>query len=165
MTIEDIKKECVDTFKLVNLEFKDIDVNINSRLTSAFGKCSFKIVGGKVVPKRLEFSKKMLETATPQSIKDVIKHECAHAIACIETGEKQGHNSYFKSVCARIGTKNDKPYAQLDRIVPDNQIYKYFVTCSCCGKVIKYQRAGKIIKNINNYRCKCGGSLKVIQNF
>ena len=166
MTSRQIENRCIEIFKSVNLKFENITVFINGRLTKTLGRCCYERKCGKVTPVRLEFSRQLLETATPQSIDAVILHECAHAIAAIETGESQGHNNYFKSVCARIGTNNDTTTTHVDRTIEENKVYKYFVNCRCCGKTIgKYQRAGKVVKYPSAYQCKCGGDLEVIQNF
>ena len=168
MTVNEISTKCAETFKKVNLEFKNIEVNINGRLTATLGRCCYIRICGKVAPTKIEISKKLLETGTPHMIEEVIKHECAHAIACIETGEKQGHNGYFKSVCKRIGTDNDTCACKTtERTVSDNKVYKYIVCCKCCGKVVgKYYRAGKVVKYPTNYTstcCKAG--LSVTQNY
>ena len=167
MTVQEIETRCKEIFSKVNLEFNGITIFINGRLTKTLGRCCYKVSCGKVIPVRLEFSRQLLETATPQSIDSVILHEAAHAIACIETGESQGHNAYFKKVCVRIGTDNDKTKTQVSRVVDDSQIYKYLITCSCCKEIVgKYQRAGKVIKNISYYRCPfCKSSLEIKQNF
>lgn len=94
MTLQEIKKRCEDAFAIVGLEF-DLPVLINSRLTKTLGRCIYKRCGDQVYPLRIEFSRQFIETSTEQCIQDVILHECAHAIACIETGERQGHNTYF----------------------------------------------------------------------
>ena len=166
MTIDELKTECSKVFSFVGLEFKGIDIKINGRLTRTHGRCMYQVLRGKVTPIRIEFSRQLLETATPHSILEVLKHECAHAIACIETGEKQGHNAYFKSVCHRIGAEYDTCSSSVERTVEDNQIYKYTVICKDCCKILaRYHRAGKIVQHPENYHCKCGGRISVVQNF
>ena len=166
MTLQEVKERCEKAFASVGLEFKNINVLINGRLTRTLGRCCYERSCGKVVPVRLEFSRQFLETSTEQNIQNVILHECAHAIACIETGERQGHNQYFKNVCKHLGTNNDGTTTAVDSTVSETQLYKYFVICKDCGQMCgKYHRAGKVIKNINYYHCSCGGNLKVEQNF
>lgn len=166
MTINELKNECSKVFALANLEFKDIQVKINGRLTRTHGRCMYQVNCGVVVPTTIEFSKQLLETATPYSIMEVLKHECAHAIACLETGEKQGHNNYFKAVCHKIGAAYNTCTADVERTVEKNEIYKYTVICkSCCQILGYYHRAGKIVQNPERYTCKCGGKIGVIKNF
>ena len=170
MTLKEIERRCKDAFAVAGLDLSyfGIDIAINSRLTRTLGRCMYKRRGEEVFPYRIEFSRKFIETSTAQCIQDVILHECAHAIACIETGDRQGHNAYFKRVCAKLGTTNDgtTTEVELDKAVSEAQVYKYFVVCKECGQVCgKYHRAGKVIKNIEFYHCSCGGNLNVIQNF
>ena len=144
----------------------DIQVKINPRLTSTLGRCKSQYVNGKCKPYMLEFSKQMLETASEKTILDVIDHECAHALVTLETGENQGHNKIFKAMCAKIGTTSDGTKTKVELEVPEEQLYKYFVICKDCGKIVgKYHKAGKVVKETNHYRCNCGGSLNVVQNF
>ena len=168
MELNEIIKNCRIAFDKAGLDFDHfgIEVSINGRLKTTLGRCKGKYINEVYTPFAIEFSKQLVETSTEKSILDVIYHECAHAIADIETGERNGHNATFKRVCARIGTDNDGSCTKdLERTVPEDQIYKYFVVCEKCGGTNKYHRAGKVIKNIQFYNCKCGGKLKVIQNF
>ena len=167
MTTQEIYNECVKIFSSVDLEFNNIEIKINGRLTKTLGRCCYEVQGSKLTPIRLEFSRLVIEKGDSKLIEDVIKHECAHAIATIETGEKQSHNMYFKSVCARIGTTNDTPSTVAKYNAGDAEIYKYIINCEKCKKVVgKYHRAGNVVKMTPYYRCSnCGGSLKVTQNF
>lgn len=165
MTLQEIQKRCEDAFNMVGLEF-NIPVYINSRLTRTLGRCMYQRTGTIVTPTRIEFSRQFIETSTEQCIQDVILHECAHAIACIWKGDSQGHNAFFKKVCAKLGTTNDGTTTEVESTVSETQLYKYFVVCKECGQVCgKYHRAGKVIKYIDHYHCSCGGKLDVIQNF
>ena len=165
LTVTELKQKCTEVFKIVNLDFS-LPIIINGRLTKTLGRCVYQRICGKVTPIRLEFSRQFLETATPHSIEEVIKHECAHAIACIEKGENQGHNSYFKSVCQRIGTNNDGIFTTVERTVLNDKLYKYTIICKdCCNICGYYHRAGNVVKYPSRYTCKCGGELSVIQNF
>ena len=167
MTTQEIYNECVKVFASVNLEFNNIEIKINGRLTKTLGRCNYKKQDTKLIPVCLEFSRLLVEKGDNKLIEDVIKHECAHAIATIETGASQKHNNYFKSVCARIGTTNDTPSTTAKYNAEDTEIYKYTVICEKCKKVVgRYHRAGNVIKMPSHYGCNyCGGSLKVIQNF
>lgn len=169
MSLSEVKNRCVKVFQSAGIDlakYQNIDIAVNARLTRTLGRCCYTRNAGKVTPSKIEFSKLFLETGTKQTIEDVIKHECAHAIACIETGERQGHNNYFKAVCARVGTDNDQCATQAKFEVDDTQVYKYFVYCKKCGKLVgKYHRRGKVIQNLPYYTCKCGGSLELKQNF
>lgn len=168
MTLEELKAECVKVFNLVNLDFNkyDIKLNINNRLRKTLGRCFYSNYAGSLVPTKIEFSKQMLETSTSCTIEQVIKHECAHAIAAIKTNERHGHDKYFKEICAKINCDHNTPHGKVESTIDDNKLYKYFIKCSNCGIVAKYHKAGKVIKNLNSYKCKsCESNLKLIQNW
>lgn len=171
ITIEEIRKQCGNAFSKAGWDFAqcDIDIVINGRLVSTLGRCCYKYKNGVCVPAKLEFSKLFLETSTDEAIRDVIYHECAHALVMLETHAPHKHDYVFKKMCFRIGTNNDGYSMDTDnkRIVPDNQIYKYFVLCPDCGHTAKYHRAGKVVQHPEWYRCGCckGDQLQVIQNF
>ena len=143
-----------------------IDVKINKRLTKTLGRCIGVWHGDLYIPQKIEFSAELLTTSTDKSIIDVIYHECAHALVGLETGEKHGHDAVFKAMCRRIGTDNDGISTKVERTVEDTEIYKYFVYCNQCGQIVsKYRRAGNVVKHPECYHCKCGGSLRVVQNY
>ena len=166
MTITEIKKYCEDAFNKAGYDFNkfDIEVTINGRLRTTLGRCKYTYVGGTLVPSKIEISHQLLETSTINTIVNVIYHECAHALITIETGERQGHNKLFKAMCARIGTDNDTCQTEVERTVADEEIFKYFVKCAGCGKVVsKYHRAGKVIKNPEDYTTKCCNAKILVQ--
>ena len=166
MTINEIKKYCEDAFNKAGYDFNyfDIKISINGRLRTTLGRCKYTWADETLIPSEIEISRQLLETATSQAIVDVILHECAHALVTIETGERQGHNKLFKAMCARIGTNNDTCKTAVERTVEDKEIFKYFVRCAGCGQVVsKYHRAGKIIKEIDNYYSKCCNAKLIIE--
>ncbi len=163
---KEITKICEEICAKVGYKFT-IPVKINKRLTRTLGRVTWIRTNGIVKSTLMEFSYQLLSTATFDSIYEVIAHECAHYLVNEETHENHRHDTIFKAMCARIGTTNDGTVCHsLDREVPETQIYKYFVTCRDCGKIVgKYHRAGKIVQNPDHYLCKCGGSLTVTKNF
>ena len=162
---KDLTKMCEEICNRVGYEFT-IPVKINKRLTRTLGRVSWIKNNGIVKSTLMEISYQLLNTATLDSITAVVEHECAHYLVTMETHENHGHDKVFKAMCARIGCTNDGTcYHSLDREVPETQIYKYFVKCENCGSVGKFHRAGKIVQHPELYKCKCGGSLHVIQNF
>ena len=167
MTIEEMKKECNLAFSRANLNFDffDIEVVVNNRLKRVLGRCMYKRIEGNVCPNRIEISGLVASYASKEDINKIIFHECAHAIATIKDGQKHGHDNYFKSICAKIGTPFNTPSTKIQFNESEDQIFKYTVTCNKCGNEMHYHRAGKVIKNIQDYNCKCGGQLSVTQNW
>ena len=166
LTEKDLTNMCKEICRIAGYDFT-IPVKINKRLTRTLGRVSWIRVNGKVTSTSMEISYQLLATATFDSIKAVVAHECAHYLVNEETHESHGHDAVFKAMCARIGCTNDgKVCHSLDREVPETQIYKYFVICKDCGKTVgKYHRAGKIVQHPDFYSCKCGGALTVVKNF
>ena len=143
-------------------------IKISGRMTRTLGQVTHETVNGITTSTLVQFSKQLLETATDTSIEAVIKHEAAHYIATARTGEPHGHDLYFKTVCAEIGTANDGTKTKVERIVDDSAIYKYFIKCEDCNKIIAARhRMSKNLKNLSVCYCKrCGGNhLTLIQNF
>ena len=167
-TVERIVEVCKRECQKLNVEF-DIPVKINGRLTSTFGRVCYypRSANGVVRPKVLEISKELIETATDESIEAVIAHECAHYLLTVKSGERHGHDKYFKQVCAAIGCKNDKATTDVDRIVAKTKIYKYSLNCPNCGNIGNYHRRVQAVQHPELYYCKkCGSeNLFIEQNF
>lgn len=164
---KDITNICVEICKKVGYDF-NIPVKINKRLTRTLGRVTYyKLANGYTTNTSMEFSYQLLSTATEECIQEVISHECAHYLVIEETHESHGHDAVFKAMCARINCSNNSTYYhELKYTAPENEIYKYFVKCERCGKIVsKYHRAGKVVQHPEMYHCKCGGSLRIIKNF
>lgn len=143
-----------------------IPVTINGRLTRTLGRVKFtrSRITGKCELLGVEFSRQLLETSSDKSVRDVILHEAAHAIATYKDGS-HGHDAYFKSICAALGTDNDGVATEVERTVDVRD--KYEVFCSHCGKIGGFSRMCKTIREIDNCHCKKCGSIKlnVVQNW
>lgn len=165
MTKDEIVNILTDIFAGQNQEFH-LPVVINARLTRTLGRVFSQWRGGRYVPTRIEFSKQMLETCDRESVEAVIKHEAAHALVTLETGEDHGHDAVFKAMCARVGTTNDGTTTAVNRTVADKAIFKYTGRCKCCGAIVgQWHRAGQIVKHPDWYHCKCGGDIEITQNW
>ena len=140
----------------------------NGRLTKTLGRVKYTsdIYDG-IVPTKVEFSKKFLETATDECIVSVIKHEAAHYIATMRTGERHGHDKYFKSICKELGTSADQVTTDVELAVPETKAYKYLIYCPSCKEIVGHRmKKCKVITDIEYYSCKtCDSKLEVIQNW
>jgi predicted SprT family Zn-dependent metalloprotease len=169
-SLEKVTNYCRKVFENVGYDFDNsrIKVVINKRLTRTHGKCIGKYDFNDVFyPYELQFSALLLETATDESIEEVIKHECCHALVDLETGEHHGHDKIFKEMCQRVGCNFDKSKSNVERTIEESKIYKYTVYCKNCGKPVSYyMRAGNVVKHPENYASKCcRDGLEVRQNF
>ena len=171
MIWEDVVKNVRLAFEIAGYNFDDydIDLKINRRLSTTLGRCQSKIINNKAIPYRIEFSEKLLNSATDKEIIDVIYHEAAHALVEIETQESHGHDAVFKAMCARIGTENDGRYTRIESFAEEakNKVFKYDVVCAGCGSVSHYSRMCKTLKMLDRCTCKaCGQSnFKLYQNY
>ena len=167
LTEKDITEMCQNICIQVGVDFT-IPVIINKRLTHTLGRvCYLKDFSRYLTATKMEISHLLLETATAESIKSVIQHECAHYLVCQMTHTDHGHDIIFKKMCHAIGCTNDGTVCNnLKYAIPEEKVYKYFVTCKDCGSIVaKYHRACKTVQHPELYKCgKCGGSLKVIKN-
>ena len=166
-TIARITELCVDYCGRCGVTFNS-PVIINARLTRTLGRCFYARKGEVWNPTKIEISRQLLETATDESIEAVIAHECAHYIACALTHEHHGHDSTFRFYCNKIGATNGTAvYNDLQRTKANEEIYKYTLYCSKCGKFVGGRsRASRVTKEPWNYYTKCCDSeIKVIQNW
>lgn len=166
-TIERITNLCIDYCRKCGITFNS-PVIINGRLTRTLGRCFYMRAGEVWKPTKIEISRQLLETSTDESIEAVIAHECAHYVACAVTHENHGHDSTFRFYCEKIGTSNDTAvYEDLQRTKTNEEIYKYTLYCSECGKFVGGRsRASRIIKEPWDYYTKCcDAELKVVKNW
>ena len=165
-SVKDITNYCRQLAYKMNIEFT-CPVKINGRLTRTYGQVIITSgIKDKWYPEVMEISRQLLETATDESIMEVIAHEFAHWYICETTNEDHGHDALFKEVCNKIGCGFNTPTAKVERIVEDAAVYKYEVVCPNHGTISRYHRAGKVVKNIKFYACPhCGGELELKQNW
>lgn len=142
-------------------------ITLNGRLTRTLGRVCMVRRGETVENEKVEFSKQLLETATDNTIWNVIAHEASHYIATARTHKAHGHDAYFRSICAEVGTTNDGTKTHVERTVAEEQVYKYTVVCPNCGPIAHYHRMSKNLRNISFCYCKkCNSNnLSVIHNY
>lgn len=128
----------------------DFPIIVNNRLSSTLARVVY--INNKV--DRLEYNKMLVRsTSNEAEVIDIIKHECAHIIAFKRTGQRQGHNEYFKKVCKEIGCEG------AGRARQTNFRFKYEFICPTCNRVVyATERKDKRFKNTleGYYMCnKC----------
>ena len=165
-TVEAITDYCKELAAKVGMEF-DCPVVLNGRLSTTLGRLiSTSGIDG-YTPSRLEMSKRLLATATDESIKGVIEHEFCHWYVTKTTREHHGHDQVFRNACAMIGCTNDRAKTTVDRMVEASSIYKYTVNCPNCGVIGGYQRMNSTLRDIDLCTCmNCNsGGLTYTQNW
>ena len=160
-----IRQECEKTCSSVGIELK-APVSLNGRLTRTLGRVvAVKYDSGLVAINGIEFSKKFIENSDDDTIRNVIKHECAHYCVLVTTNEAHGHDAVFKAMCKRLGTNFDTP--SCNGHVDAAKMYKYTVKCENCGAESHYSRMTRVLRNLPICccsRCK-SNKLTLIQNY
>jgi hypothetical protein len=155
--------ECTEDLKSIGLQLPPgIRFEISTRLTRALGKCSWR--GDKIIIK--------LSDALDYRVgRNVLMHEMLHAIA----GFKCGHGGLWLTLASLVSSKlshkyNIKRLASVEDLsgeVKNALEAKYqakrafTVTCTSCSSQSKVTSRHGIIKNPQNYRCRCGGKVLV----
>lgn len=163
MNLNDIIKECQRLSNMMGDTF-DCPVKINGRLTRTLGRVCYNEDSYEV----LEISKQLLETSSENSIKSIIAHEWCHYYTFKITGERHGHDDFFKQICAQVGCTANGTKTSVERIVSEDSIYRYRVYCEHCDEFIAdYSRMNKTLRNLDTCTCaRCGhGNLIYIQNW
>lgn len=166
-TVERITELCIEYCGRCDVKFNS-PVVINGRLTRTLGRCYSMRTGKVWNPIRIEISRQLLETATDASIESVIAHECAHYVVCAITHEEHGHDATFRFYCEKIGTTNDAAICNsIERTKSNEEIYKYTIYCSKCGKFIcGRSRSCNITKNPDMFSTQCCyAKIKVMKNW
>ena len=152
--------------KSLNVDF-NTPIKINRRLTRTLGRVISNVKDNKIYPNRIEFSQQLLETATEESINQVLIHEFCHWYLAETTHENHGHDTTFKTLCQNLGGGEGKTTTDIQYKVDTNEIYKYQCYCEKCGKeVAHYSRASRTTQHPELfYSSCCRSTLKVIQNW
>lgn len=165
-SISEITNKYKELAKSLGEEY-NTPVMINGRLTRTLGRVISDVRNGKLFPRRIEISRQLLETATKESIDEVLIHEFCHWYLATTTHEDHGHDAVFKELCMRLGGGSGKTTTHVDRIVENSKLFKYQCFCAECGKELgHYSRAGKVIQYPERfYSYCCNADLKVVQNW
>jgi hypothetical protein len=136
-----------------------VNVVVNSRAKSRWGRCS-KVVGGY----KIEISDRLLQdNVSFEATLNTMVHELLHAYEgrMCHTGEWKRcaeivNRNYDYLNIQRCTSSEEKGIEATSRVVK----YKYKVTCQTCGHACYYQRHSAIIKALekdeHSCRCTCG---------
>lgn len=131
------------------------EIIINSRPKKRLGCCRklnnvFTIELSSFV---LEYDKKR--------IKEIIAHEVLHTVdSCFNHGPywklyAERMNNVYGYNIKRVAIKDDDNCKSTEK----RKEYKYVITCKKCGCTFYRMKETKVTRNINKYRCRCGGKL------
>lgn len=148
--IERIRAEVHEICRKANCEI-DIPININSRLSRTLGRVMY----SNHEASRIEFSKMFIDNSTDESIRQTILHECAHYIAWYRTGERHGHDLFFKGICAEIGCVEDKTTSHVEALRSETELFRYTIYCPNCGCIGGQQRWSSTLEGIATHDVYC----------
>lgn len=134
-------------------ELYHVDVKLNGRLTSAFGRYKWHSLGNYKV---VELSTKLVEINDEAHVRLTILHEVAHVLT-----EGHGHDAVWRAKLLEIGGDGKRCYSSSDTNTIErtrsSKIYK--LECQRCG-----QSFGRRRRRMNGYsHPHCGGRIISIE--
>lgn len=167
--IERLKADFIEACELANVEFDNIPIEMNGRLTRTLGRVHWTRSNGDITPIKVDFSKHFIENSTDECIRSVVFHEAAHYIAIKRTNEDHGHDNVFKGICKEIGYEEmGSTHTKVESLRSAKSYHKYDIICPHCGQVVGgRQRKCQLVNNPDMYYCpECGKlGLEVKQNW
>ena len=156
--IQELIKECKD-LKIPVSRNIDPEIRINRRARSRFAACKKeKSLIGDIY--QLEIGESLLD-AEESVIRTILAHELLHTCrGCYNHGPRWKEYAFKMNQTYGYRIKTTATYEELGLKAPDQQKkIRYVITCQKCGKNFYRQKCSKLVKNINWYRCQCGGKL------
>ena len=161
--LEQVVHEC-KRIKIPISHWINPEVTINYRAKSRFAACK-KINDSSPFKYKIEVGEMLLQT-DEKLMKTILAHEVIHTCyGCYNHGKSW--KTYAQKMNQESGyhIKTTTTYEELGISAPKkNKKVNYEIQCQKCGMIFYRQRKSKLIKNINQYRCKCGGKLKCTQS-
>ena len=158
MTIEKIVELVDETMSRAHCR-RTFPVYIDKRMKVTLGLVRSNFLG----IREMKISNLLLEHGTDEHIRDVIKHECAHAILMTrEPGTRHSHDDAFGKVCDEIGCKDKTGFIhcdELEKAITANK-NRYKVYCKHCGTLVYSgcNRSKRVVGLLNGeyIHNKCG---------
>lgn len=158
MTIREITELVDETMARANCH-RTFPIFIDKRMKTTLGLVRSDFLG----IREMKISNLLLEHGTDEHIRDVIKHECAHAILITREPEtRHNHDNTFGKVCDEIGCKDKTGftyYKELEKVITAND-NRYKVYCKHCGTLVysSCNRTKKVLGLLNGkyIHNKCG---------
>lgn len=132
--------------QLSGLDTSRIPVRVSSKMTRAWGKCSYSRERKRYRIKELVFAERLLTHGTREHILNVIRHEYAHAYVMLTHNKDHGHDAVWKRAALRFGC-NAKRCENFDEV---ERIYRYKVICQNCGATAYYHRKSVVVKELES---------------
>lgn len=157
-TLEDIRREYDRLDRLCGVDTRSIRLKQSPTSVQRLGAFRYPLrTGGR--PLQISVSPVVLQN--DNLFLDTIRHEYAHALVYLRTGENHGHDALWKDACREVGC-NPAATTPMDDTLTAARIRqaRYRIVCHGCGSETYYLREGKIVKAIEAglpVRCaRCG---------
>lgn len=140
----------------------DKNIVINKRAKTRLGACRMK-KNGRKKHFTIEIGSALL-VCDHEEIAEVIAHEVLHTCkGCMNHGNKWKEYAHVMNSLYGYNIKRGYTAENKTLKMELDKRYRYLIKCDSCGAEFKRQRKTKLIKNIENYRCRCGGKLHVTE--
>lgn len=133
-------------------ELYSVEVKMNNRLTTVFGRYRYSRLGHKSI----ELSTKLVQINDVERVRLTILHEVAHALT-----EGHGHDNVWKAKLLELGGDGKRCYSSSDTntIERTRSSKLYTLECQNCGYT-----AGRYRRRMNNYSHRgCGGRMRSVE--
>lgn len=132
-------------------------VRINTRAKSRLAQCKRNRSDNGFIIEVCSF----MEQASKNSIKEILAHEILHTCPdCFNHGTKwQSHGMKMNRA---HGYNISRTADVINMGITIKKERNYVIQCQKCDKEIVRERMSNVIKNPENYRCSCGGNLKLL---
>lgn len=150
-TAEDIRAEMNRLDGVSGVDTTGIHISVSSKMTTTMGKCRAirRRRGDPYEVTDITFSKYLLLYGSQEHFLETVRHEYAHAFVFLCFNKNDGHGPLWKAAALRFGGTGNRTM-QVDEVMCEiakqNPKTRYVVTCTTCGRVFVYQRAGKTVK-------------------
>ena len=155
MTIKDIKKLVDSTLETKGFK-RDFPVRLNRKLDLDCTYGQVRLRNMKIIS--MEFNPKFVKQAPDNVVREIVLHECAHAIVDMRyPDEFHLHDDVFNVVCAELGIVGS-PYVSY--VIKR----RYNIYCPNCGLIASYNRRTKRLSCIEKGQgvCrKCGAVVRL----
>lgn len=131
---------------------------INKRAKTRFGCCKI-LKKGYII----EVSE-LIANGPEHYLLEIIAHEILHTCPGCNNHSKYWKDYAFKMNNAygyNIKRTSLPKELGISENIQDRKEVKYIIKCKSCGQKIERRRKSKLLKNINRYRCACGGKLEL----
>lgn len=157
--LQEVIKECHHLNIPISKQI-DPKIRINKRAKSRFAAC--------MKDKRfqdpvfvIEIGNALLEI-DEKKVGSILAHEVLHTCyGCNNHGRVWKAYAYKMNRTYGYQIKTTASYEELGLAKPDKTIrYRYVIVCKKCSKKFYRQKRSKLITNLSQYRCQCGGKLE-----